>query len=130
MVLQPRHFHQPHFLQLIHGHVRSGRLYTLARNRPRLRCQTRLGVAASCWCRTQPGQLSEYVDRGANGDFLRIFFDPPLPACGHGTKLQSSSFSVSIRAAADLIKGTVESRCGDQGQVLDWHPSQPIWASR
>jgi hypothetical protein len=76
------------------------------------------------------GQLSEYVDRGANGDFLRIVFDPPLPACGHGTKLQSSSFSVSIRAAADLIKGTVESRCGDQGQVLDWHPSQPIWASR
>jgi hypothetical protein len=76
------------------------------------------------------GQLSEYVDRGANGDFLRVAFDPPLPACGHGNHLQSSSFSVSIRAAADLIKGNVESRCGDHGQVLDWHPSQPMWASR
>jgi hypothetical protein len=76
------------------------------------------------------GQLSEYVDHGANGDFLRVAFDPPLPACGHGNNLQSSSFSVSIPAAADLIKGSVESRCSDHGQVLDWHPSQPIWASR
>jgi hypothetical protein len=76
------------------------------------------------------GQLSEYVDHGANGDFLRIVFDPPLPACDHGNKLQSSSFSVSIRAAADLIRGSVESRCGDHVQVLDWHPSQPTWASR
>jgi hypothetical protein len=76
------------------------------------------------------GQLSEYVDHGDNGDFLRVAFDPPLPACGHGNHLQSSSFSVSIRAAADLIKGSVEARCGDHGQVLDWHPSQPMWASR
>jgi hypothetical protein len=76
------------------------------------------------------GQLSEYVDHGANGDFLRVAFDPPLPACGHGNHLQSSSFSVSIRAAVDLIRGSVEARCGDHGQVLDWHPSQPMWASR
>lgn len=76
------------------------------------------------------GQLSEYVDHGANGDFLRVVFDPPLPACDRGTKLQSSSFSVSIRAAADLVKGSVEIRCNDHGQVLDWHPSQPMWASR
>jgi hypothetical protein len=76
------------------------------------------------------GQLCEYVDHGANGDFLRIVFDPPLPACDHGTKLQSSSFSVSIRAAADLVKGSVEVRCDDHRQVLDWHPSLPNWASR
>lgn len=76
------------------------------------------------------GQLMEYIDHGANGDFLRIVFDPPLPGCDRGTKLQSSSFSVSIKAAADLIKGSVETRCGDHGQVLDWHPSQPVWASR
>jgi hypothetical protein len=78
----------------------------------------------------QAGQLREYVDRGANGDFLRIVFDPPLPACGGDGKPQSSSFSISIRAAADLISGSVESRCGDRVQVLDWHPSQPVWASR
>jgi hypothetical protein len=76
------------------------------------------------------GQLSEYVDHGANGDFLRVAFHPPLPACGHSNHLQSSSFSVSIRAAADLIQGKVEVRCGDRAQVLDWHPSQPMWASR
>lgn len=76
------------------------------------------------------GYLREYVDRGANGDFLRVVFDPPLPACGRDSNPQSSSFSVSITAAADLVKGSVESRCGDQVQVLDWHPSQPMWASR
>lgn len=76
------------------------------------------------------GQLSEYVDHGANGDFLRVVFDPPLPVCDHDNELQSSSFSVSIKAAADLIKGSVESHCSDHVQVLDWHPSQPIWASR
>jgi hypothetical protein len=76
------------------------------------------------------GQLREYVDHGANGDFLRVAFDPPLPACDHLAKLQSSSFSVSIKAAADLVQGSVEVRCGDHGHVLDWHPSQPIWASR
>jgi hypothetical protein len=73
----------------------------------------------------QTGQLREYVDRGINGDFLRVVFDPPLPPCG-GDKPQSSSFSISISAAADLIRGSVETRCGDQRQVLDWHPNQPI----
>jgi hypothetical protein len=77
----------------------------------------------------QAGQLREYVDRGANGDFLRVVFDPPLPPCG-SDKPQSSSFSISIGAALDLIKGSVETRCGDHIQVLDWHPSQPIWASK
>jgi hypothetical protein len=78
----------------------------------------------------QAGQLMEYVDHGANGDFLRFVFDPPLPACDRGAKLQSSSFSVSIKAAADLIEGRIEIQRGDQGQVLDWHPSRPMWASR
>jgi hypothetical protein len=78
----------------------------------------------------QAGQLREYVDRGANGAFLRVVFDPPLPACGGDSTPQSSSFSISMRAAADLISGSVESRCGDRVQVLDWHPSQPIWVSR
>jgi hypothetical protein len=78
----------------------------------------------------QTGQLREYVDRGANGDFLRVVFDPPLPTCGRDDKPQSSSFSISIRAAADLVRGSVDTRCGDHVQVLDWHPSQPIWASR
>jgi hypothetical protein len=76
------------------------------------------------------GQLREYVDHCANGDFLRVAFDPPLSTCGRGNKLKSSSFSISIRAAADLLQGSVEARCDDHGQVLDWHPSQPIWASR
>jgi hypothetical protein len=76
------------------------------------------------------GRLHEYIDHGANGDFLRVVFDPPLPACDHGNEPQSSSFSVSIRAAAGLIKGSVVSRWDERGQVLDWHPSQPMWASR
>ena len=78
----------------------------------------------------QAGQLREYVDRAANGDFLRVVFDPPLPNCRRDDKPQTSSFSLSITAAADLIRGSVETRCGDHLQVLDWHPSQPIWASR
>jgi hypothetical protein len=77
----------------------------------------------------QAGQLREYVDRGANGDFLRVVFDPPLPACGGDGKPQSSSFSISIRAAADLVRGSVETRCRDHLQILDWRPSQPMWAS-
>ena len=77
----------------------------------------------------QSGQLREYIDRGTNGDFLRVVFDPPLQPCGN-SKPQSSSFSISIGAAADLVKGSVETRCGDHVQVLDWHPSQPVWASR
>jgi hypothetical protein len=76
------------------------------------------------------GLLGEYVDHGVNGDFLRIVFNPPLPACDRGASPQSSSFSVSIRAAVDLIQGSVEARCGDHGQVLDWRPNTPIWASR
>lgn len=76
------------------------------------------------------GQLREYVDRAANGDFLRVVFDPLLPNCGRDDQPRSSSFSISIGAAADLIKGSVETRCGDQLHVLDWHPSQPVWASR
>ena len=76
------------------------------------------------------GQLKEYVDRDASGDFFRVVFDPPLPFCARDNKKQSSSFSICIRAAADLVKGHVESRCGDQMQVLDWQPSEPPWASR
>jgi len=78
----------------------------------------------------QFGQLSEYVDRSANGDFLRVGFDPPLPPCGRDNQPQSSSFSISIRAAADLVGGSVETRCTDHGQMLDWHPNQPAWASK
>jgi hypothetical protein len=76
------------------------------------------------------GQLREYVDRDAGGDFLRVVFDPPLPACGHESKQQTSSFSISIRAAADLITGSVETTCGDRVLMLDWHPRQPVWASK
>jgi hypothetical protein len=76
------------------------------------------------------GQLREYVDRDVSGDFLRVVFDPPLPLCARDNKQQSSSFSISIRAVADLVKGHVESRCGDQVHVLDWHPSQPLWTSK
>ena len=78
----------------------------------------------------QFGQLREYVDRSANGDFLRVVFDPPLPPCGRDNQQQSSSFSISIRAGADLVRGSVETRCSDHGQVLDWHPNQPAWASK
>jgi hypothetical protein len=78
----------------------------------------------------QTGQLREYVDRAANGDFLRVVFDPPLPICGRDNQPQSASFSISISAVADLIKGRVETQCGDHLHVLDWHPSQPVWASR
>jgi hypothetical protein len=90
----------------------------------------RVGRGSVLLVSDQAGQLSEYVDHGANGDFLRVVFDPPLPAFDREGRQRSSSFSVSIKAAADLIKGSVESRCSDQVQVLDWHPSQPVWASR
>lgn len=75
------------------------------------------------------GQLREYVDRAANGDFLRVVFDPPLPNCGRDDQPRSS-FSISIGAAADLIKGSVETQCGDRLHLLDWHPTEPVWASR
>jgi hypothetical protein len=90
----------------------------------------RVGRGSVLLVSDQAGQLSEYVDHGANGDFLRVVFDPPLPACDRDSRQRSSSFSVSIKAAADLIKGSVASRCGDQLQVLDWQPSEPAWASR
>jgi hypothetical protein len=76
----------------------------------------------------QTGQLREYLDRAANGDSLRVVFDPPLPPCAN--EPQSSSFSISISMAAELVRGRVEAACGDHMQVLHWHPSQPIWASR
>jgi hypothetical protein len=78
----------------------------------------------------QFGQLREYVDRSADGDFLRVVFDPPLPSCGRDSQQQSSSFSISIKAAADLVRGSVATRCSDQANVLDWHPDQPAWASK
>jgi hypothetical protein len=78
----------------------------------------------------QFGQLKEYVDRGVNGDFLRVAFDPPLPSSTPGFEPRSSSFSISVRAAADLIRGHVESRGSEHMQVLDWHPDQPVWASK
>ena len=76
------------------------------------------------------GQLAEYLDRSVNGDFLRVVFDPPLPSCTHDDKPQSSAFSISIAAASDVVKGTVETRCGDRAHVLAWHPSEPGWASK
>ena len=78
----------------------------------------------------QFGQLREYVDCNANGDFLRVVLDPPLSPCGRKTQQQSSSFSISIRTAADLVKGSVETRCSNHAHVLDWHPDQPTWASK
>jgi hypothetical protein len=78
----------------------------------------------------QLGQLSEYVDRDANGGLLRIVFDPPLPACDHESKRQTSSFSISISAAADVVTGSVDANCADHVLTLDWHPRQPMWASQ
>ena len=74
------------------------------------------------------GRLEEYVDRAAGGDFLRIVFDPPLPSCGSETMRQSSAFSISIAATADVVKGRVETLCGDHTQVLAWQPTEPSWA--
>ncbi len=76
------------------------------------------------------GRLREYVDRSADGDFLRVVFDPPLPSCGRGDEVQASAFSISIAAAADVVKGTVETRCGDRAHLLGWHPGKPDWAAR
>jgi hypothetical protein len=75
-------------------------------------------------------RLGEYIDRAAGGGFLRVVFDPPLPPCGSEAKPESAAFSISIAAAADIVKGHVEISCGDHGEVLAWHPDQPIWASR
>lgn len=76
------------------------------------------------------GQLEEYVERDARDNFIRVVFDPALPRGDRDTSRQSSSFSISIKAAADLVRGRVESRWGDDACVLDWHPSGPLWASR
>jgi hypothetical protein len=76
------------------------------------------------------GQLEEYVERDARDNFIRVVFDPALPPGGGDNAGQSSSFSISIKAAADLVRGRVETRCGDRACVLDWHPSEPLWASR
>lgn len=76
------------------------------------------------------GQLEEYVERDGRDNFIRVVFDPPLPPGGRDNARQSSSFSISIKAAADLVRGRVETRCGDHACVLDWQPSQPLWASK
>jgi hypothetical protein len=76
------------------------------------------------------GQLEEYAERDAHDNFIRVIFDPPLPPGWGDNGGQSSSFSISIRAAADLVKGHVETRCDGHTCVLDWHPSQPLWATR
>jgi hypothetical protein len=78
----------------------------------------------------QTGQLREYVDHDARGGFLRVVFDPPLPPCDHESRRQTSSFSVSIRAAADVVTGSVDTNCADRVLTLDWHPRQPMWASK
>ncbi len=78
----------------------------------------------------QVGQLREYIDRDASGGFLRVVFDPPLPPFDHQSKRQTSSFSISIRAASDLVTGSVETTCSDRVLTLDWHPRQPVWASK
>jgi hypothetical protein len=78
----------------------------------------------------QSGRLREYVDRGANGGSLRAVFDPPLPPCGGNSQPQSSSFSISIGAAADVVTGSVATWRGVEMLVLEWRPTQPIWASR
>jgi len=76
------------------------------------------------------GRLREYVDHGAGGAFLRVAFDPPLPSCGGGDQVRTSAFSVSIAAAADILKGTVEATCGGRVLVLVWRPSEPDWARK
>jgi hypothetical protein len=76
------------------------------------------------------GHLEEYVERDARDNFIRVVFDPALPPGDGDTAQQSSSFSISIKAAADLVRGRVETRCGDHACVLDWYPSHPLWASK
>jgi hypothetical protein len=79
---------------------------------------------------SESGALKEYIDRTASDDFLRVVFEPPLPACGGEIKQELSTFSISIAAAADVIKGRVETRCGGGVQELIWHPEDPLWASK
>jgi hypothetical protein len=79
---------------------------------------------------SERGALKEYIDRTASDDFLRVVFEPALPPCGDEIKQQLSRFSISIAAAADAIKGRVETRCGGDVHELMWHPEEPSWASR
>jgi hypothetical protein len=74
--------------------------------------------------------LNEYLDRGANGEFLQVVFDPPLPSWGSDHERRSSSFSISIAAAADVVKGRVENSRTDRGQSFESIPSEPPWASK
>jgi hypothetical protein len=76
------------------------------------------------------GHLKEYVERDARDNFIRVVLDPPLPPGGGDNAGQSSSFSISTRAAADLVTGRVESRRDNAACVLDWHPSLPLWTTR
>jgi hypothetical protein len=78
----------------------------------------------------ESGALKEYIERTASDDFLRVVFEPPLPPCSGEIKQQSSTFSISIAAAADVIKGRVETRCGGGVHELMWRPEEPLWASR
>jgi hypothetical protein len=59
-----------------------------------------------------------------------MVFDPPLPSWGSNHEPQSSSFSISIAAAADIVKGCVEIGRTKRGQLLEWRPSEPFWASQ
>jgi hypothetical protein len=79
---------------------------------------------------SESGALKEYIDRTASDDFLRVVFEPPLPPCGGEIKQESSTFSISIAAAADVVKGRVETRCGGGEHELMWHPEEPLWASK
>jgi hypothetical protein len=79
---------------------------------------------------SESGALREYIDRTASDDFLRVVFEPPLPPCAGEIKQELSTFSISIAAAADVIKGRVDTRCGGGVQELIWHPEQPLWASK
>jgi hypothetical protein len=76
------------------------------------------------------GDLAEYVERDARDNFIRVVFDPPLSRGGDDNAQPSSSFSISIKAVADLVRGRVESRCAEHACVLDWHPVEPPWASK
>ena len=90
----------------------------------------RLGGGSLSLRSNRSGQLEEYVECDARDNFIRVVFDPPLPPGVGDNVQQTSSFSISIKGAADLVRGRVETRCGDHACVLDWHPSEPLWASR
>ena len=128
--VQPRHFHRPHSLQFLHGEVRSGRICAVARDR-RLVCDAparrRQLLAAG-----RPERTARGIRRARRtGQFHSCGFRSCRCRPAVVTTLrQSSSFSISIKAAADLVQGRVETRCDDRACVLDWHPSAPLWASK